>query len=557
MNIFRFLFISLFCFVLVTIQSTYAAINYSVTPIRYELELQPWESISLPASIRNNGDETVTLPTTTSDFQSSGPNGVPSLVRKSELVFPDQELSSWITLWSESVTVAPWQEWTINFTIDVPTTATPGWHYWAVLFRNPGSETWGGNISINVDYWIIILVNVSGDVITEVEIEDPIISGWWTGWYWNNNSNSWSWETTDWNIWWDDNSDNNVNNNENTDDSSNDWWYLGTDPQWNPVIIYPDECPLWDFTTSKYDKKCFWTTDPDLFSDNGIPNDLWEWILFEDEFEVKFQFPIKNTWNTHIKPTWKIVLKDENGIIKAIWREVIANDRGAIIDQKIVDYVPINDQWWNILPGTKRVFESSWEWFPYKTFDDEWNPIVNYWSPSEYYTQKNKEDAGFLMFWERVSENRTHKDITADIELVYYDEEWNPIEFNTSKTFTVQYIEQVVSINPYIIVWLLLILAAILLTLGAIRWWIILFKENKCWNCDEKIKSHWKTCPHCRAIQNKRKHRAFEKQKELWTVTTPTKKVIKKTQKTPAKTKVSTAKTTKKKTSTTRKSAAK
>jgi hypothetical protein len=69
------------------------------------------------------------------------------------------------------------------------------------------------------------------------------------------------------------------------------------------------------------------------------------------------------------------------------------------------------------------------------------------------------------MFWERVSENRTHKNITADIELVYYDEDGNPIEFNTSKTFTVQYIEQVVSVNPYIILSLLLIATAVLLIL--------------------------------------------------------------------------------------------
>lgn len=508
MNIFRVIFVSFFLSVLVALNTAHAAINYSVTPIRYELELQPGESVTLPASIRNNWDETVTLPTTKSDFQSSGPDWVPSLVRKSELVFPDQELSSWITLWSESITVDPWQEWTINFTINVPTTATPGGHYGAVLFRNPWSEAWGGNISINVDYGIIILVNVSGEVITEIEIEDPIISGWWTWWYYNSSSNSGSGGT---NQWWtspDDNIDN------NTDSTDNNWWYVGTDTKWNPVVIYPDSCPLGDFTTSKYDKKCFWSTDPDLFSENWVPNDLWEGILFEDDFEVKFEFPIKNTWNTHIKPTWKIVLKDENWIIKAIWREVIANDRGAIIDQKIVDYVPINDQWGNVLPQTKRIFESKWEWFPYKTFDDEWNPVVNYWSPSEYYTQKNKEDAGFLMFWERVSENRTHKDITADIELVYYDEEGNPIEFNVSKTFTVQYIQQEVSINPYIILGLLLIATAILLTLGAIRWWILLFKENKCWSCDEKIKSHWKTCPHCKVIQNKRKHRAFEKQKE-------------------------------------------
>jgi len=523
MNILRVICFSFFLIVSFTIHSTYAAIDYSVTPIRYELELQPGESITLPASIRNNWNETVTLPTTKSDFQSSGPNWVPSLVRKSELVFPDQELSSWITLWSESITIDPGQEWTINFTINVPTNATPGGHYGAVLFRNPWSETWGGNISINVDYWIIILVNVSGDIITEVEIEDPIISWGGTGWYWNQDNETDNWdennntenENNPSNGTWGEQTNSWVWENTSQDSSTDNSWYIGTDNSWNPVFIYPDVCPLWDFTTSKYDKKCFWTTDPDLFSENGIPSDLWEWVLFENDFEVKFEFPINNTWNTHIKPTWKIVLKDENWVIKAIWREVIANDRGAIIDQKIVDYVPINDQWGNILPGTKRIFESKWEWFPYKTFDDEWNPVVNYWSPSEYYTQKNKEDAGFLMFWERVSENRTHKDITADIELVYYDEEGNPIEFNVSKTFSVQYIEQIVTLNPYMILWFLLIVSAILLTLGAIRWWIVLFKENRCWNCNEKIKSHWKTCPHCKAIQNKRKHRAFEKQKEL------------------------------------------
>lgn len=541
-----------------------------MTPIRYELDLAPGESITLPASIRNNWDETVVLPTTTSDFQSSGPDGVPSLVRRSELVFPDQELSSWITLWAESVTIDPGEEWTISFRIDVPTTATPGWHYGAVLFRNPGSETGWGNISINVDYGIIILINVAWEVVVWAEIDDPIISGGWTGRSrWNNNS--WTVPKTDdnennENTSWESNVNESWNipqrdNTENTDtttptenpDQQWEWWFIGTDPTWNPVFIYPDTCPLWDFTTSRYDKKCFWQTQPNLFSDNGVPKDLEEWLLFEDNFEVNFEFPIKNTWNTHIKPIWKIVLKDENWVIKAIGREVIANDAGAIIDQKIVDYVPINDQWGNVLPWTKRIFESTWEWFPYKTFDDSWNPVVNYWTPSEYYTQRNKDDAGFLMFWERVSESRTHKDITAEIELIYYDEEWNPIEFNTSKTFTVQYIEQIVSINPYVVLGLLLFFTALLLTFWAIRWWILLFKENRCWSCDEKIKSHWKTCPHCTSIQNKRAHKAFEKKKEVSAHPTPIKGVSK-TRKTPTKTTTKTADpTVKKKTNKARK----
>ena len=43
--------------------------------------------------------------------------------------------------------------------------------------------------------------------------------------------------------------------------------------------------------------------------------------------------------------------------------------------------------------------------------------MINYWNPSEYYTERNKQDAGFLMFWERVSEVRQSKMITAEIEL--------------------------------------------------------------------------------------------------------------------------------------------
>jgi hypothetical protein len=118
------------------------------------------------------------------------------------------------------------------------------------------------------------------------------------------------------------------------------------------------------------------------------------------------------------------------------------------------------------------------------------------------------------MFWERVTESRQHKLITAQIEMTYYDEEGNPIEFTTAKEFPVQYIEQVVTINPYVILALVLILASILFIWFGVRWWLLLCKRKKCWNCKEKIKSHWETCPHCSAIQDKKKHKAYEEQKE-------------------------------------------
>ncbi len=498
---------------------SHAAINYTVTPINYELELNPGWSITLPASIKNNGDTTVTLPTWASDFQANGTGWVPSFVRRSELVFPDQQLSSWITISQSSVTIAPWEEATVDFTIDVPANATPGWHYGAVFFKNDGSETSaGGTIGINVDYGILVLVNVSGDIIIDAEIWDPSIS-WWGTWDHRKppkaETGSWTWD-------WD-------STNESED------WYIWTDEEWNPVYESPDNCPLWDFTVSKYDGSCFISPDPSDSTDTTGNN---EPVLFNDEFEVIFSFPIKNKWNTHIKPNGKIVLKDEDGnIIKAIGKEVIANDRWAIIGEKIVDYIPINDQWGNILPQTERVFESEWKWFPYKVFDDEGNPIVQYWSPSEYYTQKNKDEAGFLMFWERVSESRTYKTITAEIEMVYYDEQWNPIEFSTAKEFPVQYIERVVSLNPYVILAIILLSTSLLFFYFGTRWWILVCKTKACWSCDEKIKSHWKTCPHCEALQDKKAQKEFEKNKKAQSKVAKKKAVPAKSRKAPARTK--------------------
>lgn len=521
------------------IHISHASINFTLTPIKYELDLAPWESITLPASIRNNGTWAVTLPTAKSDFQANGVWWVPSLVRRSELVFPDQELSTWITLSAPEVTIPAWEEWTIDFTIYVPENATPWGHYWAVLFKNPGSESSSNSdIKINVDYGILILVNVEWEIIVDVWIGEPIISGWWSARKVSNTSSDSSQNTEndssennsqDTNTWESETNSNDTQDTQEEDNTPSDiWaWYIWDDEQWNPSYIYPDICPLWDFTSSKYDNRCFkiWKDDPILFQgDTNIENNITqedtsnsietnnnEPSLFWDDFSVDFSFPIENKGNTHIKPIGKIVLKDENNqILKAIWKEVIVNDRWAIIWEKIVDYIPINDQQGNVLPKTNRIFESEWKGFPYKTYDDEGNQIVNYWSPSEYYTQKNKQEAGFLMFWERVTEKRTHKDITAEIELVYLDEKGNEIEFTTAKDFSVQYIEQEVTLNPYIILALLLSISALIMLLWAYKWWFITIKTSSCWNCDNTMKSSWTACPHCKSLRNKKKQKAIE-----------------------------------------------
>jgi len=467
-----------------------SAIDFSIDPIKYEVEVDPGDSITLEAAIRNNSDSPVTLPTAVSDFQASWSSGTPSFVRRSELVFPDQELSSWITLSVPSITLAPGERWSIDFTIDVPSDAIPGWHYGAVIFKNPGSalsSTW--NVGINVDYGILLLINVSGDIIIDGEVWPISLGGGSSSIASNNNSNnannssSWTWEKVE------------VEEEVGTNN------ILGIT---SPKSTF-DNCPLGDFTNSNFDGKCF---DNPFSPEEEIVITPWEDeeaviglvpLGEQEDFGIDFQIPFKNTGTTHVKPTGKIILEDSEGNqFKNIGREVIVSDLGVIIGENIVDYIPINDTEWNVLPNTNRIFEGQWEGFPYKTYDDEWNEVIKHWNPSEYYTRQNKEEAGFLMFWERVSEARRHEKVTAIINIAYTDENGEVVEFNSAEDFYIDYTEQYISMNPYVILPLLIFWLLLGLYFIMKFWFLIWKKKKKCKSCNTRVRDSWHVCPKCK-----------------------------------------------------------
>ncbi|MCH8519095.1 hypothetical protein LAT59_05040 [Candidatus Gracilibacteria bacterium] len=471
----------------ITLTQVSAAINFTVTPIRYELQIQPGGSITETASIRNNGSTPVTLGTTVSDFETRDYSGTPKIVRRSELVFPEQQLSSWISLSEGSITLEPGEEKSVEFTIDVPTDATPGGHYGAVLFKHDRSQASSqGNVGIDVDYGVILLVEVAGDIIIDIKIEEPLISnkvGYGYG--------SFGPDSPIWNF-------------PISQDPASDGWFLGQDDEGTSLYQLPDSCPFGDLSGDRFDGKCFpW--EPSLFQDQGLN-------FSTDGFEIQFSFPLENMGNTHVRPTGKITLRDENDrVIGGVGKEAMANDFGAVIGERVVDYIPINDEQGNILPNSRRVYDAYWKGFPYQDFDEQGNIVIKYWTPTEYYSRLGQRESGYLMPWEIVTGERTRKNITADIELRYKDIEGNDIVFNSAKEFPIQYVQERIILNPYILIGLFLLIPIILMLAGALWWWIIIKREKKCWNCGEKIKAHWKTCPYCQAIQDKKSHENIEK----------------------------------------------
>ena len=497
-------FLALF-FSFFILNTSNAAINMTISPIKYELESATWATITREAKLTNHTDGVIHIVTWKSDFVANWENWVPRFIRKSEVVF-NQELSDWITIDTPSFDISPNETKVINFTINIPDNATPGWHYWAVFFKNWNSEqSSGANVWINVDYWILILLNIDWDINSEIEIWEPII--WGNSWNVKHmdicNQTWWdkSWDYYDWKCL--------IEDNQNSNTWTTSSWEIIEDIKEDidkeTTIEYKkeDDCSI-DLTNSNFDWKCInnldeivaeltWNIEEENLDTDNIDdkNDTEK----TDSFEITIEIPIENKWNTHVKPSWKITLIDENwNELKKIWKEVVTNDKWAIIGEKIVDYLPINDIWWNILPDTKRVYRSDWKWFPFETRDEEWKIIIDYKTPSEYYTDQNLNEQKFIMPWERICSKVQNKKITAKFNINYSDEHWDNIEYNSAEDFNVEYIEEYVWLNPYffIILWLFWLLFLFI--------FLLLRKKKKvCINdkCKRKINSDIKICPYC------------------------------------------------------------
>lgn len=430
----------------------FANINMTVSPIKYEIDAFTGTTITKTAKLYNYTQSSYFIETGKSDFIAGNKNGKPRFVRKSELVYPDQQLSSWITIDTDSFTIGPNEEKEVTFTIDIPSDATPGWHYGAVFFKKQSSHdthiSSSSNIWVNIDYWVLILVNVDGEVITKWEVEDVIIHPW----------NNW------------------IEENENYK---------------KPL----DSCPFWDLSYSNYDWKCYDNpfTPPKTETGSIEDQETTSNDKKQDNFGVTFEIPFKNTWNTHLKPQWKIKLIDENGKqIKWVGKKIISDSNGIIIKEEIVDYLPINDIWGNVLPNSQRNFNTQWKWFPHQWYDEEGTQIIEYWTPSEFYTLKNQEKEGFVMFWERVLERKKTKTITAEVDLSYQDNNGEDIQFNSAKEFDIEYSEKYVGLNYYVCIPLLFITFLLFIFL------LILYKKRKkCPACWETVKKKMKICPYC------------------------------------------------------------
>ncbi len=185
-------------------------------------------------------------------------------------------------------------------------------------------------------------------------------------------------------------------------------------------------------------------------------NTFQKQVSFET-LPISFESIFQNSWNVHIKPTGKIILKDENGeILKNVWKQPLLTPAGTYIWETLVDFIPVNETSGNVLPKSERRFQNIWEGFWYTVLNDDGSKSVHFKDLTTFYKDSAAQQAQFLMFWQWINTRTVKKQITAEFELSYVWKDKNTKEFRDIQNFYVTYEEKYIGLNYYFIVFLLL-----------------------------------------------------------------------------------------------------
>lgn len=437
-------------------------IDLIISPIKYEIQAKPWETITKTAKIINKSNKEMDIYTWRSDFISKDNSWTPMFVREEENTI--EWISKWVTISSSNFKLWTMEEKDISFDINIPNNASPGWHYWAIFFKNNNENNTHWDIKINVDYWVLILINVEWEIIDKSNAGELSIEKKWNSWVLSSEIDKCIIDLSK---------------------SNTDWKCIDNIKVLEKIISNEKKVESTDLSekTSKDDS----VNNNKVKEDNNKKEEL-------EVFSIEFGLPFENEWNTHIKPKWTITLIDEDwNKILWIWKEISQNEAWAILWENIVDYIPINDNGWNILPNTTRVFLSEWNWFPYEAYDEYGKKIIKYWTPSEYYTKKNIEWTTIIFPWQKIYEKVENKKIKALVNVGYENYLGENVEFNSEKEFDIEYTSKKIWINPYFFIfwWLLIFLLYIIYLI------IRKVRNKKCKSCKKSIKKNMKICPYC------------------------------------------------------------
>lgn len=146
------------------------SVGTTITPLIREANANPGSTFTGKVEVTNTGDSTRTYTPIVRDFQASDdPNsGAPQFVETSD----EQSVSQWVSFTDKTLTIGAGKKASINYTVKVPSNATPGGHYGAVIASVQGDPAQGTGVTVQPEVGSLLLVTVSGQQVVDGKVID-------------------------------------------------------------------------------------------------------------------------------------------------------------------------------------------------------------------------------------------------------------------------------------------------------------------------------------------------------------------------------------------------
>lgn len=167
-KIFSALFASVAAFVLFGVAGrveAQAPVAVSLTPLRFEFAAWPGERLSGTVRVANLTDELLPVVMEVEDFVPRGEEGRVAVGPGDEAY----SLKDWVRFDLAAFTIFPEQQFTVDFTVELPTDAEPGSRFGTILARTT-AEPVGPGPRVVTKIGSLVLVDVYGEVRVELSV---------------------------------------------------------------------------------------------------------------------------------------------------------------------------------------------------------------------------------------------------------------------------------------------------------------------------------------------------------------------------------------------------